>query len=183
MNLGRGETMLVTMSAMIFGAPGFELFTAPAEAAAALRWAVAQFQPAQGTGPLIAKAKTLLTALVECAGLTWEFNVRALKDDEDEEALRRELLATLDYIRIARRITSGDAGQDAVNLVHRFDSVLADRLTRAQEAADKPLRELEIATKFLLEDDDADGAVEKEFGLLTPSDNARAEAPVELDLN
>lgn len=113
-----------------------------------------------------AKVSALVDQLVRIAGLDWWFTVH--DTPQEVEAARRELLAHRDYVNGALFVTAGAAGDRVEWLLEKTGSPLSRALELQRQAATQRLRELDVVVKFLLEDDDPTGEVERTFSIPMP---------------
>ncbi|MEO7032585.1 MAG: hypothetical protein ABI548_02050 [Polyangiaceae bacterium] len=113
-----------------------------------------------------AKVSALIEQLVEIAGLEWWFTIHDTPQEAEET--RRELLAHRDYLNGALFVAAGAAGDRVEWLLAKKGSPLSRALELQRQAATQRLKELVVVVKFLLEDDDPTGDVERTFAIPMP---------------
>ncbi|HEY5377303.1 MAG TPA: hypothetical protein VIK01_26670 [Polyangiaceae bacterium] len=122
----------------------------------------------------------LTEQLMRIAGLDWWFEIH--DTPEAIEAARRQLLAHRDYVRSALFVAAGSAGDRVEWLLERTGSGLLSALRSQREAAAARLHDLDLALRFLLEEDDPTGEVERAFSVPMPPPQPDAPS-AEFDFN
>jgi len=123
----------------------------------------------------------LMTELVHIARLEWWFTVQATP--EEVLAARREVLAHRDYVTSALFVAAGAAGDRVEWLLEQTGSPLVAGLHEHRVAASMRLNELNLALRFLLEEEDPTGDIERAFGLPMPKSIQPDGPSVEFDFS
>ena len=124
----------------------------------------------------------LIDHLLGLAGLDWSFTLNEVRTADEAEALKRELESHRDYVRSALFVASGAAGERVIWQLRQVGAPLVNSMTEARRAAAKKLEELELVLKFLLEEEDPSGEVERQFAVAYPPPHATS-GSTEFDFN